>query len=130
MNFNKHLLQAAILFLSVFSIEETAAQNYKPEIPVLCYHQIRNWQTTDSKFSRIYIMPTDNFSRQMQLLADSGYHTIRPDQLLNYLNNDASLPSKPVLITFDDGTASQFMSAVPVLKQHHFIAVFFIMTVH
>jgi peptidoglycan/xylan/chitin deacetylase (PgdA/CDA1 family) len=100
-----------------------------PEIPVLCYHQIRNWQSTDSKFARTYIMPPEKFAAQMKLLADSGYHAVTPDELADYLINEISLPSKPILITFDDGTASQFMNAVPVLKQHHFNAAFFLMTV-
>lgn len=105
------------------------AQTNLHEVPVLCYHQIRNWQTSDSKFERTYIMPPENFREQMKMLADNGYHTITPDELMSYLNNGISLPSKPVLLMFDDGTASQIENAVPVLNQYHFKAIFFIMTV-
>ncbi len=123
-------LRLPILFALPFLQRNVVfAQNYSHEIPVLCYHQIRNWQTTDSKFARTYIMPPEKFAVQMKMLADSGYNTITPDELLNYLDKKISLPSKPVLLTFDDGTASQIINAVPVLKLYHFRAVFFIMTV-
>lgn len=119
------------IFFSILLLQLTAssAQVNMHEIPVLCYHQIHNWLTSDSKSARMYILAPEKFRLQMQLLADSGYHAITPDELLNYYDKNTELPSKPVLITFDDGTASEFVNAVPILKQYHFTAVFFIMTV-
>jgi peptidoglycan/xylan/chitin deacetylase (PgdA/CDA1 family) len=119
------------VLLAVLSLQLniSRAQVNMHEVPVLCYHQIRNWQTTDSKFARTYIMPLENFKVQMKMLKDSGYNTITPDELLDYLNHKAALPSKSIVITFDDGTASQVLNAIPVLNQYHFKAVFFIMTV-
>ncbi|HEX4851976.1 MAG TPA: hypothetical protein VFV08_14270, partial [Puia sp.] len=29
----------------------------RKEVPILCYHQIRDWRPTDSKTSRSYIVP-------------------------------------------------------------------------
>src|SRR5664279_4942839 len=57
----------------------------KKQVPVLCYHQIRDWKPTDSKTSRTYIVPPAAFAAQMRMLADSGYHTISPDQLYSCL---------------------------------------------
>jgi peptidoglycan/xylan/chitin deacetylase (PgdA/CDA1 family) len=74
-------------------------------------------------------MPVNTFKEQMKMLADSGYHVILPDELMGYFTTGTQPPSKPVIITFDDGTASQFLNAVPVLDKYHFKAVFFIMTV-
>src|SRR4051812_41996716 len=45
----------------------------KKQIPILCYHQIRDWKPTDSKVSRDYIVPPAAFAAQMRMLADSGY---------------------------------------------------------
>lgn len=125
------ILISQIIFYVLFQVQvnKLEAQQPRPEIPVLCYHQVRNWQATDSKSARTYILPPEKFAVQMKLLADSGYHAITPDELLGYLHTKSPLPPKPVILSFDDGTASQFMNAVPVLNQYHFNAVFFIMTV-
>jgi len=63
------------------------------------------------------------------MLADSGYHTILPDELYNYLAYGTPLPSKPVMLTFDDTDLNQFTIAFPEMKKYNFKAVFFIMTV-
>ncbi len=97
----------------------------RPQVPVLCYHQIREWRARDSKD---YIMPPAIFRQQMQMLADSGYHAILPDQLYAYLTTGAPLPTKPVLLTFDDGDLTHYTQALPVLDKYGFKATFFIMT--
>lgn len=63
------------------------------------------------------------------MLADSGYHTILPDEYYAYLNTGAKLPSKPIMLTFDDTEANQFLIAAPTLKKYGFKAVYFVMTV-
>jgi peptidoglycan/xylan/chitin deacetylase (PgdA/CDA1 family) len=106
-----------------------AAIMARKQVPVLCYHQIRDWRPTDSKTSKDYIMPIAAFKQHIKMLADSGYHTILPDQLYNYLTTGAPLPSKPILLTFDDTDLDQFTIAAPELKKYGFKAVYFIMTV-
>jgi peptidoglycan/xylan/chitin deacetylase (PgdA/CDA1 family) len=101
----------------------------KKQIPVLCYHQIRDWRPTDSKVSRTYIVPPAAFAMQMKMLADSGYHSITPDQLYAYLLTGAALPSKPILLTFDDTDLDQYTIAYPQMKKYGFKGTFFIMTV-
>ena len=101
----------------------------RPQVPILCYHQIRNWRPKDSQSAKDYIIPTEAFREQMQMLADSGYHTVLPDQLYAYLTTGAPLPSKPVMLTFDDGDLDQYETAVPILDKHGFKGAFFIMTV-
>ncbi|GAB3748467.1 polysaccharide deacetylase family protein [Spirosoma pomorum] len=101
----------------------------RPQVPVLCYHQIRDWRPKDSQSAKDYIIPPAAFREHMQILADSGYHTILPDQLYAYLATGAPLPSKPVMITFDDGDLEQYTVAAPELDKHGFKASFFIMTV-
>jgi len=101
----------------------------KKQVPILCYHQIRDWKPTDSKVSREYIVPPAAFAAQMRMLADSGYHTISPDQLYAYLISGARLPSKPILLSFDDTDLDQFTVAYPEMKKYGFKGMFFIMTV-
>lgn len=101
----------------------------KPQIPVLCYHRIRPWTASDGKIAKDNVIPPDLFKAHMKMLADSGYHTIMPGQLLDYLEYGDPLPEKPVMITFDDGSVGQYEIALPVLESHGFKGVFFIMTI-
>lgn len=101
----------------------------RKEVPILCYHQIRDWKPTDSRSAKDYIMPIADFKAQMKMLHDSGYHTILPDQLYAYLTTGAALPSKPVMLTFDDNDEDHYTIAYPELKKYNFKAVYFVMTV-
>jgi len=101
----------------------------RKQVPILCYHQIREWRPKDSQVSRTYIVPPAIFRQQIKFLADSGYHTITPDQLNDYLQYGKALPEKPVMLTFDDTDLSQFTEVAPELKKVGYKGVFFIMTV-
>ena len=101
----------------------------KKEVPVLCYHQIRDWKASDSKRAHDDIIPPANFSQHIKMLADSGYHTILPDELYDYLNYGKKLPEKPIMITFDDTDLDQYTVGAKELKKYGFKGVFFIMTV-
>src|SRR5258706_7698086 len=57
-------------------IADAATILHRPEVPILCYHQIRDFKPTDSHTAKDYIVPVTNFREQMKLLADSGYHSI------------------------------------------------------
>jgi peptidoglycan/xylan/chitin deacetylase (PgdA/CDA1 family) len=101
----------------------------RKQVPILCYHQIRDWRAKDSKTAKDYIVPIASFKEKIKMLADSGYHTILPNQLYDYLTTGATLPSKPIMLTFDDTDLDQFTIANPELKKYGFKAVYFIMTV-
>jgi len=111
------------------SIPRAADILRKKQVPILCYHQIRDWKPTDSKVSRTYIVPPAAFAAQMRMLADSGYHTITPDQLYAYLISGARLPEKPIMLSFDDTDLDQYTVGYPEMKKYGFKGVFFIMTV-
>ncbi len=108
---------------------DAAAIYARPQVPILCYHQIRDWTARDSKGAKDYIVPIAAFKAQIKMLADSGYHTIQPDQLYAYLTTGAKLPSKPVMLTFDDTDLDQFTIARPTLSQYGYKGVYFVMTV-
>jgi len=108
---------------------DPAAILAKQEVPILCYHQIRDYKPTDGKVARDYIVPVSSFAQQMKSLADSGYHAILPSQLNDYYTKGKALPSKPVMITFDDTRLDQYTAALQELNKYGFKGVFFIMTV-
>jgi len=108
---------------------DKAAVMARKQVPIVCYHQIRDWKATDSKNAKDYIVQVAAFKEHIKMLADSGYHTILPDQLYNYLTKGTALPSKPIMLTFDDTDVDQFTIANPTLKKYGFKGVYFVMTV-
>jgi peptidoglycan/xylan/chitin deacetylase (PgdA/CDA1 family) len=103
----------------------TAAQIYaRPEIPILCYHGIKEGGSKSD-----YKISPATFTNHMKILADSGYHSISPAQLYDYLVYNKSLPEKPVMITFDDSRIEHFSTAAPIMRKYGFRGVFFIMTI-
>ncbi len=104
--------------------QNTTAQIYaKPEVPVLCFHRINVGMKSE------YEVSPSAFESDIKILADSGYHSVSPDQLYDYLVYNKALPPKPVMITFDDSRVEHFAIAAPVLEKYGFRGVFFIMTI-
>lgn len=101
----------------------------RKQVPILCYHQIRDWTASDSKTGKDYITPVNTFKAHVKMLADSGYNSVLPDQVYNYLVYGDPLPEKPIMFTFDDTDLDQFEVAAPELKKYGFKGVYFIMTV-
>lgn len=117
---------AAVVTSSIADAETIIARK---QVPILCYHQVRDWREKDSKQAKDYIIPEERFKEHIKMLADSGYQTVLPDQLMAYLTTGAPLPEKPVMLTFDDTSLGQYTVAAPELEKYGFKGVFFIMTV-
>lgn len=98
-------------------------------IPILCYHQLRPRTGADSAADRPYIVPPAQFRSQLDTLVRRGYHTISPDQLLAHLTTGARLPSRPVMLTFDDAVDDHYRVALPELRRRNMTGTFFVMTV-
>lgn len=104
------------------------------------YHEIRKKGTFDSKKpSPILVnqpykdaLPTKLFSdladfkAQMDFLEEENYHTLRLQEVKDYYQKGKKLPSKSVLLTFDDAYQSVYKYAYPILQQKGFQAVCFV----
>jgi peptidoglycan/xylan/chitin deacetylase (PgdA/CDA1 family) len=101
----------------------------KRQVPVLCYHHIREGLPGQSETFKSYSVTPSQFAEQMKVLKDSGYESILPDQLYNYLVHNGPLPPKPVMLTFDDTDEEQFTIGAKEMKKNGFKGVFFVMTV-
>ncbi|MBR2214812.1 MAG: polysaccharide deacetylase family protein [Selenomonadaceae bacterium] len=91
-------------------------------VPVLNYHQINDTE------QNALTVNTEQFNAQMQYLADNGYHTITPSEMLDAWDSGAELPDKPVIITFDDGYADNYRHAFPILERYKLKATVFLIS--
>ncbi len=93
-------------------------------IPIIEYHD------PEFKMNDQVQMTLDWFADQMSWLASNGYHTLNAEQLVAYLDGEATFPYKSVVITFDIGTAKRanyINMVIPTLKKYGFQAIIFIL---
>ncbi|NSW92655.1 MAG: polysaccharide deacetylase family protein [Firmicutes bacterium] len=96
-------------------------------IPILVYHHLL--PDKENFFgNNAFIVSTDNFEKQMQLLKENNYNTISLNQLKAYLKGETTLTGKNVLITFDDGYKSTFVYAYPIMKKYLLHGVIFVVS--
>ncbi len=102
-------------------VSPTATDNkseYVYDLPILMYHDI------SYKEGDVSVTP-EKFSEHMRALKDNGYTTVNFDEVYAYVMNNAPLPEKSVMITFDDGYLSNYENAYPILKENEMSAVVF-----
>jgi peptidoglycan/xylan/chitin deacetylase (PgdA/CDA1 family) len=98
-------------------------------VPILMYHYIRQPPSmrTDLLGYKLSVSPAD-FAAQVDVLWRSGYHPVDLNDIRAYFAGKEPLPSKPVVITFDDGYSDLFTAAFPILARHKFKAVAYIVS--
>jgi peptidoglycan/xylan/chitin deacetylase (PgdA/CDA1 family) len=98
-------------------------------LPILMYHYIRTPPSTrlDLLGYRLSVAP-EVFREQMDWLAVHGYHPVNFNQVRAYFAGVEPLPSKPVVITLDDGYDDLYTAAYPILKAYGFTAVAYIVS--
>ena len=97
-------------------------------VPILMYHYIRvNPDAHDRMGFALSVTPAD-FEAQMSWLARNGYHPITTNDLYSYLSGGRGLPGRPVILTFDDGYADFYNTALPILRSHDFTAVAYVVS--
>lgn len=97
-------------------------------VPILTYHFIGNNPNPEDKARDNLSVTPEEFEKQMEYLNQEGYKTMVLDTLFAVLYGKDTLPSKPVILTFDDGYVDFYFNAYPILKKYNFGAVVFLPT--
>jgi peptidoglycan/xylan/chitin deacetylase (PgdA/CDA1 family) len=91
-------------------------------VPILMYHVI-NPPPATAPYPGLYV-PEPEFAAQMRALKSAGWHAVTMDQLLaNWTRGVPLGPGKPIVISFDNGYASQYTNALPVLQRLGWVGV-------
>lgn len=112
-------------------------------VPVLCYHYLRH-KSDPLRLLRVFgyvvlslpllddselwTTSVTEFERQMQYLKENGYHSVTLEELNDWQLGRRELPSRPVVITFDDGDESVYDLAFPILARLNYRATLFVVT--
>lgn len=92
-------------------------------IPILMYHQVA---PRPLPVLRKYVVTPKAFAAHMKWLAMTGYVPITLDTLIAHRTGRCPLPSRPIVITFDDGFQDCVEYAVPILQTLGFTAIFYL----
>ncbi len=106
-------------------------------VPILYYHRIQaipagfaaQSPAQRTSFMAYNVLPSV-FAAQLDWLAGHGYHTILPHDLVAHWDRGVKLPSRPIILTFDDGFAEWATNVVPLLESHHMVAEFYVSVDH
>jgi peptidoglycan/xylan/chitin deacetylase (PgdA/CDA1 family) len=97
-------------------------------VPILMYHYVRENPVAGDKMGfDLSVTPAD-FNRQLDWLQSNGYHSVDFNDLRAYFDNRAPLPSRPVILTFDDGYRDLYTTAYPILRAHNFKGVAYLVS--
>ena len=98
-------------------------------MPVLCYHQVREYTAADGAGARPLICPPAVLQRQLEGVLAAGMQPVTGEALVDHLQLGTPLADNAVLVSFDDASGGQFTNALPILQRLGVPATFFVMTV-
>lgn len=99
----------------------TAAAASRQPVPILMYHAIRT-PPRGARIRALWVRPRE-FAAQVRALRRDGYRAVTLQRAWDAWRGRATLPRKPVVLSFDDGYASHVRIALPVLRRERWPAV-------
>lgn len=90
------------------------------ELPILMYHSVLK----DTNRSGKYIVTPSEVENDIKYLKSKGYTTVSMSEVLNFTEDNGTLPEKPVMLTFDDGCYNNYGYVLPLLEKYDARAVF------
>jgi peptidoglycan/xylan/chitin deacetylase (PgdA/CDA1 family) len=82
-------------------------------VPILMFHVIGDGR--GERLPDLYVSAAV-FRRQVAWLADHGYHAVTLDAVYRHWVSGAPLPTKPIVLSFDDGYPGDVDVAMPALN--------------
>jgi len=97
-------------------------------VRILTYHRVTAVARELIKSQPDETVEPITFFGELVALKHSGFHTISQTQLFRALVEGAALPSRPVMITVDDGYRDDVATILPMLRHFGDVATFYVVT--
>jgi peptidoglycan/xylan/chitin deacetylase (PgdA/CDA1 family) len=110
------LLAALAAVAAVLALPARAGDRLRP-VPILMYH-VLSAPPANAPYPELYVRPGD-FRGQVAWLAAHGYTAVTLRRVFDAWRGAATLPAKPVVLSFDDGYLSDVRTALPALRARH-----------
>ena len=102
-------------------------QHLREQLTVFAYHDVREDVKREYAADQ-YAMSAENLAMHFSWLRDNNYTVVSLDRVLAAISGRRALPPKAVLLTFDDGLASVYTTAYPLLKLFAYPALISVVT--
>lgn len=99
------------------SKEATISSTFR--IPILMYHYVEIVKDQRDTIRKSLNIPSYIFEQQVKTLVDANYSFLTAKELGEVIDGKISLPSNPILLTFDDGHWDLDTDVLPILKKYH-----------
>jgi peptidoglycan/xylan/chitin deacetylase (PgdA/CDA1 family) len=90
-------------------------------VPILMYHVIAP-APASAPYPALYV-PSREFRAEMDWLAAHRYHAVSLERVFRAWRGRDVLPSRPVVLSFDDGYRSDYTAALPILRSRRWAGV-------
>ena len=112
----KHNLSTAVIALvATLLLSDPSGAIASDKFQILCYHDVIDGLhgLLDKDRSAV---GTENLIAHFTWLKTHGYHVVSVDDIISAKNGKKKLPTKAIIISFDDGYRSMYTKVYPLLK--------------
>jgi peptidoglycan/xylan/chitin deacetylase (PgdA/CDA1 family) len=96
----------------VLALPAQSANRLQP-VPILMYHVVSD-APANAPYPELYV-PRSHLAAQVAWLAAHGYRAVTLQRVFDSWRGAATLPAKPIVLSFDAGYLSQVKNALPLL---------------
>lgn len=119
-------MQSVPMDIEQVSNETTASAEIR--VPILLYHYVEHLKDPKDSIRRSLTISPETFESQIMTLIHDGYTFLTVSDLVAAMRGHASLPAKPIVLTFDDGHWDLATDVLPILNKYHVQATAYIIS--